>query len=207
MKKTLIKKESLKDQVRTILLGKIISGELPPGKRLKIVPISKALDVSQAPVREAIQCLFTSGYLEHIPNVGFRVREFSDQEVRETYQVRHALEVASLQSLTEDPKALAAELDTHFTHMEQAVREENHAAYIHHNNLFHRSMIAASGNGKMLEVWEALQLPHYMRHTLSTLGLTLKTALPLHPPIIQALKEGLIGQAVKALKHHDDSMQ
>lgn len=197
-----INKESLKEQVRNILYDKIVSGEFSPNERLKIIPIAKALDVSQAPVREAIQCLITSGHLEHIPNVGVRVKEFTKTEIQETYKVREALEIASLKNCKDEPQVVAENLERALKRMQSACAQENVQEYITHNNTFHRCLVQASKNGKMLEVWESLHLPLYMKQTLNGLDISLDDALPLHEPIIKALKNNNVEQAVKALEAH-----
>ncbi|MGX7948814.1 GntR family transcriptional regulator [Oleidesulfovibrio alaskensis] len=202
MKTVQVKRESLKEQVRRILHDKIISGELVPGERLKIVPISEALQVSQAPVREAIQCLITSGHLEHIPNVGVRVRQFSTEEVREIYEVRQAVEVGALKKLRMLPQELATALTPLQQSMEQACAAGDFDGYIRYNNLFHRQLVKAANNNRMLQVWDSLHLPQYMKHTLTTMGVTLEKALPLHPPVIEALRRNELQQAVDALEHH-----
>lgn len=197
-----INKESLKEQVKNILYDKIISGEFQPNERLKIVPIADALDVSQAPVREAIQCLITSGHLEHIPNVGVRVKEFTETEVKEIYKVREALEIASLKELQGSTTALADDLERYFDKMKTACENGRLEEYIKQNNLFHRCFVEASGNKKMLEVWDSLHLPLYMKHTLVNLSLSIEEALPLHLPIIAALKKSSTERATHALENH-----
>lgn len=197
-----INKESLKEQIRNILYDKIISGEFQPNERLKIVPIAEALDVSQAPVREALQCLITSGHLEHIPNVGVRVKEFTETEVKEIYKVREALEIASLKDLQGSTQALAEDLERYFNKMKTACENGRLEEYIKQNNLFHRCFVEASGNKKMLEVWDSLHLPLYMKHTLVNLSLTIEEALPLHLPIIAALKKSSTEDAIHALENH-----
>lgn len=197
-----INKESLKEQVRNILYDKIVSGEFSPNERLKIIPIANALDVSQAPVREAIQCLITSGYLEHIPNVGVRVKEFTKAEIQETYKVREALEVASLKNCKEAPQILAEKLERVFIRMKSACTDENINEYIMHNNTFHRCLVEASKNKKMLDVWESLHLPLYVKQTLTGLDISLEQILPLHEPIITGLQNNCIEQAIEALEAH-----
>lgn len=206
MNKTAINRDSLKEQVKRILKKKIYSGELAPGERLKIIPISESLNVSQAPVREAIQCLVTGGLLEHIPNVGVRVREFSEEEVRETYHVRKILEMASIRQTSTQPKMLATILKTHLKQMEIASKKKDVESYIKHNNLFHRSMVQTTGNKKMLDVWDSLRLPQFMKQAISNLKMPLEEMMPLHSAIIDALNEGSVEKAATALEKHYNAL-
>ena len=54
MKKTVVR-QSLKDQVKSILIDRMIDGDLAPGDRIKELQVAKELGTSQAPVREAIR--------------------------------------------------------------------------------------------------------------------------------------------------------
>src|SRR5210317_449733 len=95
MKKKVVR-QSLKDQVKSILIDRMIDGDLAPGDRIKELQVAKELGTSQAPVREAIRCLETLGYAEHIPHVGAMVKTFNQSEIEEAYQMREALEVHSM---------------------------------------------------------------------------------------------------------------
>ncbi len=65
MRKTVVR-QSLKDQVESILIDRMIEGDLAPGDRIKELQIAKELGTSQAPVREAIRCLETLDYTLYV---------------------------------------------------------------------------------------------------------------------------------------------
>lgn len=203
MNSQMLNRKSLKEQVRDILFDRIISGELAPGDRVKIVPIAESLQVSQAPVREAIQCLVTSGYLEQHPNVGVKVKAFTKQDVREICHVRKLLEADSLGSVTpEDGRRLADVLDGHLKGIIEAVEAQSFTAYALHDTRFHRCLVEASGNAKMLAMWDSLLIPRLVVMTIRELGVTMDTLIPLHVPIVARLREGDVGGAVAALLAH-----
>ena len=91
---TITKKNSgtLSGQVRDYILTKILNGEFEPGERLIEMKIAHLMQTSQAPVREAIRELESTGLLETLPNRGSRVREVSNQELSDIYDVRAQLE-------------------------------------------------------------------------------------------------------------------
>ena len=204
MKKVELNKISLKEQVREVLFEQIISGELKPGERLKIIPIAESLKVSQAPVREAIQCLVTSGYLELIPNAGARVKEFSDDEVMEIYELRKLLELGSLNCKKFDHVKTHAAMVRHFKKMNQAVSNNDFKEYSIHDTAFHRSIVEYSGNKKMLDIWDSLLVPKHITTIIRLSNATLKEGILLHTPIFEALENNDIAQAVQALKKHYD---
>jgi len=67
-------------------------GRFVQGQRLVVADISRMFGVSVGPVREAIRRLTGEGLLEFTPHRGAAVRVFTERDVRETFQVREALE-------------------------------------------------------------------------------------------------------------------
>jgi len=92
-----IARESLADRVRQVLMERIIDGTYPPATRLVEMQIARELNISQAPVREAFCALEAARLVETEPYRGTRVREVSDRECREAYQVRAVLEELAAQ--------------------------------------------------------------------------------------------------------------
>jgi DNA-binding GntR family transcriptional regulator len=87
-----ISRTVLREQVKDILLHRIVSGQLKPGERLVETRIASELGTSQAPVREALRDLELLRLVESEPFRGARVREFGDSELIEVYPVRAVLE-------------------------------------------------------------------------------------------------------------------
>lgn len=82
----------LREQVKDVLLQRIVSGELEPGERLVETRIAQELGTSQAPVREALRDLELLRLVESEPFRGSRVRVFDEEEMIEVYPVRASLE-------------------------------------------------------------------------------------------------------------------
>src|ERR687898_901118 len=82
----------LREQVKELLLERILSGQYQPGERLVETRIAQELGVSQAPVREALRDLEQLGCIVHEPFRGCSVRAFSANELLEAFPVRAALE-------------------------------------------------------------------------------------------------------------------
>ena len=87
-----ISRTVLREQVKDILLQRIVSGELKPGERLVETRIASELGTSQAPVREALRDLELLRLVESEPFRGARVRGFGEAELIEVYPVRAVLE-------------------------------------------------------------------------------------------------------------------
>jgi DNA-binding GntR family transcriptional regulator len=74
----------------------IVSGTLKPGTPLRPDTIADQLQVSTTPVREALLSLESDGALIKRPYQGWFVRDFSEEEAREMYELRASLECLSV---------------------------------------------------------------------------------------------------------------
>jgi DNA-binding GntR family transcriptional regulator len=200
--KTTVVRHSLKDQVKSILIDRMIDGELAPGDRIKELQVARELGTSQAPVREAIRCLETLGYVEHIPHVGAMVRTFNKDEIEEAYQVREALEVHSTALIQDPVEALVRQLDSQLEQMQAASRSNNIRLFTQADNNFHRAIVAHCGNQTMLTMWESLKMQVQVIATLVKVSMPLDKVYLLHPPIADAFRSGSQDRASLLLKGH-----
>ena len=76
----MIERTVLREQVKDVLLQRIVRGELKPGERLVETRIASELGTSQAPVREALRDLELLRMVESEPFRGARVRAFGDED-------------------------------------------------------------------------------------------------------------------------------
>ncbi len=91
--------ESLPEQIARYILEQIIAGTLKSGEKIIEEKISSALQVSRAPVREALYLLQIDGIVERIPRKGTVVKVFCQEELKEvslimTGLVQRAVDVA-----------------------------------------------------------------------------------------------------------------
>ena len=84
--------ETLAEKTYQHLRRKVLRGELPAGSQLVNRALAEEMDVSLAPVREAIHRLATEGLVEHIPGAGAFVRKPDSQDLEELYVLRDAVE-------------------------------------------------------------------------------------------------------------------
>src|SRR5262245_64002567 len=110
-----ISRTVLREQVKDILLHRIVSGDLKPGERLVETRIAAELGTSQAPVREALRDLELLRLVESQPFRSARVREVTDDDLLDVFPVRAVLEELAgrlaAQRLGGDVTRLEAELD------------------------------------------------------------------------------------------------
>ena len=88
----MVVKNSLQSQAYNTLKEQILSNILTPGTLYSETRISKELGISRTPMREALQCLSQDGYITVIPSRGFMIRQLSRESMRESIQIRCAIE-------------------------------------------------------------------------------------------------------------------
>ena len=94
------KTPSLKQLVYENLKSRIISGELKPGARLLEGELSKSMDISRAPIREALNMLDRDGLATIMPRRGAIVTIFTKDDVRYIWEMRRLLEPYAAQQST-----------------------------------------------------------------------------------------------------------
>src|SRR3954469_5532072 len=87
-----VARQMLKDQIREVLLERILDGTYAPGERIVETQVASEFSVSQGPVREALRELETLGMVVSEPYRGARVREVTPAELAEVYPVRALIE-------------------------------------------------------------------------------------------------------------------
>lgn len=81
------------------LKARILQMELKPGQRIVIRDISKQLNISDIPVREALNKLQSENLVEMKPHVGFAVSAVSDKKIYENLQVKYELEIIAIKNV------------------------------------------------------------------------------------------------------------
>lgn len=87
---------SLRENVAELLIEKILSGRFEPGDRLNESALSRQLQVSRAPIREALQQLQEQGLVVNQPRRGMFVVKLTEADVRKIIAMRIVLEAEAL---------------------------------------------------------------------------------------------------------------
>lgn len=127
---------SLKDRVYDIIKTQIIMGNLKPGERLREEELSKAMKISRAPIREALNRLERERFAVLIPRKGALVTSVSKKDVRDILTMRILLEpYAARESVRHIPDQDIAALEKTL----QAVQVDsgNFTVYMHSDIAVH----------------------------------------------------------------------
>lgn len=80
-------KTSLVERVYQSLMESLDRGELAPGSRIVASEVAQKLDLSRAPVREALAVLAGQGLVELLPDRGAVLRPMDQNDLAEMYEV------------------------------------------------------------------------------------------------------------------------
>lgn len=199
---TPLSRTSLPQQIRDQLLERIMTGALQPGNRLIELKIASEFATSQAPVREALKELEVLGVIETVPNKGARVRTISNAELRQLYDVRAQLESYAALLVTQNALPIKSKLKEAFRSMKRAAREGDSIAFAGHNSLFHRTIVEASGNKVLLELWETLNVQSRTMTNVTRSRRNLIELADSHLPLIDAIAAGDVDEAHAIAKAH-----
>jgi DNA-binding GntR family transcriptional regulator len=197
-----ISRTVLREQVKDILLHRIVSGELRPGERLVETRIAGELGTSQAPVREALRDLELLRLVESEPFRGARVREFGDEELIEVYPVRAVLEELAAREAAKRLDGEVAVLEREVEAMREAARRGDVNALARHDIAFHRLMVEAAGNTILEQSWKSLAVEGRTTITLSGTYGEADEAAELLVRIVEAIRSGKPGAAGRAARKH-----
>jgi phosphonate utilization transcriptional regulator len=199
-----LQSNSLPTLVQRELERMILAGDLPAGAKLNEVTIADLLGVSRGPVREAFRALEESGLVRLEKNRGVFVRQIAVEEADEIYELRAVLDEFAGRRVAQ--KIAPGELKTLralVERMDRAAARNDIDAYHAANLEFHDTLVALTGNGKLLATYRRLvnELHLYRRATLAQAG-----ALPLsareHHAILDKIAAGQAAAAGHALHEH-----
>lgn len=195
-----IERPSVRNQVHHALLRKLLDGELAIGENIDEPALATELGVSRTPIREALARLVEQGLVEHRQSRGFFVTPVTVQDAREVYPMLAALEALALRIA--DPPAITAALPelaaaADLTVAGAAGPRQAHVVDDH----FHGQLVAMAGNTRLTETVTTLKrLVHRFEHTYMTDTAALATSSQQHHAIVDALRDGDLESATRALE-------
>jgi len=196
-----VPKPLISDQITDEIEKAIVKGVLKPGQKLSLEELASQFQVSQIPVREALNRLAAMGLILRKPNKGTFVVEFSPDELEAILEVRDRLEglavrLATLRATPDEIKTLRKLI----AQMEKAATAENTIQLSEVDIVFHRTLWACTRNAFLEKSLAALILPMF--------GFNMATHLPQvdlssyarkHERIVDAIAKGDAESAEKQI--------
>jgi DNA-binding GntR family transcriptional regulator len=200
----MVKRSTLKDQIKALLIKRILEGAYRSGDRLVELKIAREMGTSQAPVREALRELASLRLIENVPHKGTRVRSLGKQELLETFLVRGALEECATRLAVPKLKSALAPLRAAIKEMALAAKRKDLKKVVEGSIRFHRLIVEAAGNRVLLDTWSSLHIETHSLVTLLQSRLDLATVAPSHQAIVDAIATGDREKAAKVARDHQN---
>lgn len=195
---------SIAEQVYEHLRAAILSGELEQGSRVVEAQIAKNLQISRAPVREAVNRLLQDGLLESKTHFGTSVIRMTMSKIRSLYELRAAIEGLAIREVTRKRKSLdLSPLDSCITVMKRHARKKELDKFVGAELEFHRILCELSGNPYVMKVSDMLNAQIRMALTIdNSYYENLVDAADEHEPVLDAIKKGDAGKARMLIEAH-----
>ena len=181
----------LREDLRQIVLRRILSGELPAAE----------LGVSRTPLREALFHLERDGFVRSDLARGFSVAPLSGREVREVYPILQSLESLALRSLGPVAAATAPELRRMNQELAEVAGDPEQGCAIDHR--WHETLLSPCPNRRLIELIGPLRetVSRYERLYMRDRALV-AASVAQHLLIVEALEAGDMDRAVRELEEN-----
>jgi len=193
----------LADDVYQQILDAIASHEIGMDDQLVQEKLAAELEISRTPIREALLRLEQEGVLVTSPRGGFMLRRVSEEEAREIYDVRAAIEgqAARLLALRDDPSV--HERLRSIIRAEETLSAHTVQAYFAANRTIHRSIVEATDNRLLLEMFDNIWNRALSFHLFAAIDeIDLAQSLGNHQELVEAMASGNPEIAMSAIFDH-----
>ena len=144
---------------RAEIVGKlrraILCGRLRPGDKVNELRISEQMQVSRAPLREAIRELVQEGLLTNIPYAGAYVINVAAKDIEDAYALHHVLEDFAIELVWPlRDQRFAAELDRRHAQVKEATQALDTTRQIETALQLHGVIYEWADNALLLDTWQ-----------------------------------------------------
>ena len=197
-------RKPLAEEVHARLRRMIVEGDIPQGARVVEAQVAKDLNVSRAPVREAVNRLIQDGLLESRQYQGPTVVQLSMEKINWLYDLRVAVECVAVRELTKrGRKSDFKLLRLSIADIRKYARRGDLKAVAEAEANFHDTLCQLSENP-------------YLQNVNASIAALVRMALVLdnaaygspeqiaeeHEPVMAAIESGDEEAAVSAISHH-----
>ncbi len=158
------KKQTLADKIYQDIKDDITAKNFQPGEKLNIKELARKYEVSDTPVKQALQRLAEEKIVVNTHNKGMSVRAMTPHEMTDIFDMRLMMDtffvkniVATLNYNTDLRQQLEDNLAAQKAFIEKADSSHNPEEYFELDLAFHTLYLKASGNQKAVDVFRSLQ--------------------------------------------------
>lgn len=197
-----IQRLTVKDQIYEIVRDKIISQEYPLGSKINMLGLSKELNVSNTPIREALSMLERDGLIINKPNSGPSVVDFTETSFKTVSYAVEALEIGSLELCLSFNlrNSLIEMLEKQLMLQKEAYLENDRLKLARISMNFDGAIIECTGNEYLAKIFHEMSDIFYLIHKyVSTSD---ENLIKQHEEILEAIKNNQNVLARELIKKH-----
>jgi DNA-binding GntR family transcriptional regulator len=194
----------LHDNVTDAVRELIVSGELPPGRKVQEHALCIRFGVSRTPLREALKVLASEGLVQLMPRRGAFVAEITQTEIDELFPIMAALEAlaaeAACSRITDHNIEKLRNLHRQMYAFHAAGAERD---YLRLNREIHLSLFEIAGNASLKAIYEQLLVRiHSVRFVARKTPEQWQRAVDEHVAIMAAIEQRDGPHLAALLKSH-----
>ena len=200
---------SLQSQAYNIIKEKILSKSMDSDALYSETRLARELGISRTPLREALQCLSQDGYITIIPSRGFKIRCLNQDTMRESIQVRCAIEgfcvyTAASRQDEKRCKKLIKDMEKSLERQKAALTSKKFPdAFTEEDHQFHLLLVHYAQNEEFNHLFQRLL---YMIHLTTSNALNVpgraQATYDEHLALVEHLKNGDATRAYQVLIEH-----
>jgi len=182
----------------------MLSYDIIPGQRLVFVDLAKRLGVSRTPVNNALSLLANEGFLDFVPNQGYKVHEITREEANALYEIREIIELGAIgqaiRKLTSDKLDLLRRQKSLY---EKAVLEQVSRGRFTLDQEFHTCYVQMAENPYLTDYFREVYQRIFLRHRIEGLPVgRARQVVVEHNEIFKAISLKDVERTKELIKHH-----
>ena len=184
--------------------GLMIAGELDFDSIYSANQFAEILGVSRTPVREALLQLSAEGLLTSIQGRGFKIKQFSENRIKEFFETRKMIESYIIEQMVDSSVELdLIELGEIVYQMKNYADKNDIYGFLEADKAFHMNLVRRYGNRFLVSIMENIRdlIAIFGRQALASPGRSYQV-IEEHQKIILALEQKNKQKAAESIKYH-----
>ena len=195
--------KTLKDTAAELLAEKILSGKIRPGERLNESELSRQLQISRAPIREALQHLLEQGIVVNITRRGMFVVSLEQEDIQKINSLRLILEAEALRLARRLAKPADIEKVARLLKKMENMEPAPTSSSVQIDIEFHRTIWRIAGNEYLEKILTSLTAPLFAHAMLMLLrSEKQRMVLDSHRPLLLFLQGKSKSSAEEVMSAH-----
>ena len=196
------------DTVYDLLKEMIFDWRLTPGQKINISNLSKEMNISSIPLREALSRLHSTKLVIFEPNKGYRVSEIlDDNEMLQLLEARILIEKHAVVNIIRNNSTQITEklieITKEMTRLNVSESYKGVLKFVHLDQQFHSALLKEANNTFLLEAFEGMYSHfHIARFYRVRGGVDQAEATEEHLEIVESIKTRDIYRAEMAIQNH-----